>query len=267
VDDVLGLSGEDRHDEVVERYYELRQRKGVTRADARSEMKHRESYGLMMLRSGRADGLLSGVNKPYRETLEPALEIIGVEESINRASGAYIVMSEDGAKFFADTTVNISPDAETLAEIAINTADLALAFDMEPTVAMLSYSNFGTSDHRYARQMARATKIVKSKRPDLEVDGEMQIDVAIDEKLREETFGFAEIDSDANVFVFPNLDAGNIGYKLMYKLAGAEVIGPILLGMDQPVNVLALGSSVNSIVNLAVITALKARVDWQQPPE
>ena len=215
----------------------------------------------MMLRTGRADGVVAGVTRPYAETLRPALEIIGVEENVERASGAYIVMSDDGIKFFADTTVNISPGSETLAEIAINTAELAESFEIDPTVGMLSYSNFGTSDHQYARQMAEATEIVKRRRPDLDIDGEMHIDVALDEELRDANFPFAELEENANVFIFPNLDAGNIAYKMMNRLAGDEVIGPILLGMNQPVNVLELGCSVNSIVNLAVITSLRAQID------
>ncbi len=259
--DVLDHFDDPRFEEMAEKFYRLRQRKGVTLADAKSAMKHRELFGLMLVRDGQADGLLSGVTRPYQEMLRPALEIIGVQEEFDRAAGTYIVMSDDGVKFFADATVNISPDAETLADIAINTADLAEAFDITPRVSMLSYSNFGSSEHRYAEQMARATEIVKQRQPDLEVDGEMQVDVALDAELRESTFEFTELSDDANVFIFPNLDAGNIAYKMMQHLAGAEVIGPILLGMDKPVNVIALGSSVSSIVNLTVITALKSQID------
>jgi len=255
---------DEQFDEMVESYFELRQREGVTRADARSKMRERTHYGLMMLRSDRVDGLVSGLTRPYRETLRPAFETIGIQDGVERASGAYIVMSDDGVKFFADTTVNISPDVETLAQVAISTSDLARAFDMTPRVAMLSYSNFGASDHRYAEQMAEATELVKQQRPDLEVDGEMHVGPALDEGLRASTFDFTNLTDNANVFIFPNLDAGNIGYKLMQHLAGAEVIGPILLGMNKPVNVLALGSSVSSIVNLTVITALRAQVEQDE---
>jgi len=259
--EILDHYEDDQFDEMVQRYYEHRQRKGITRAQARSKMRQRNHYGLMMLREGRADGVVSGVTRPYRETLRPAFETIGVQDRAERASGAYIVMADDGVKFFADTTVNIDPDSETIAQVAISTSELARAFEMTPRVAMLSYSNFGTSDHHCAERMAEATRIVKERRPDLEVDGEMQVGPALDEQLRAETFEFSELTDDANVFIFPNLDAGNIGYKLMQHLAGAEVIGPILLGMEKPVNVLALGSSVSSIVNLTVITALRAQVE------
>ncbi len=252
------------HDEMVQKYYELQQRNGVTHADAVSRMKHREPYGMMMLRDGRADGLLSGVNKPYRETIRPAFEIVGVEPQVSRASGAYIVMTDDGAKFFADTTVNIDPDAQTLAEVALSTAELAAAFDVEPRIAMLSYSNFGTSDHPKATRVAEAAEMVKRQRPEFEVDGEMQVDVALDEELRDTKFNFAELTDDANVLIFPNLDAGNIAYKMMKHLAGAEVIGPILLGMNKPVNVIALGSSVSSIVHLSVITVLNAQIEQNE---
>jgi malate dehydrogenase (oxaloacetate-decarboxylating)(NADP+) len=250
-----------RYDEMVQAYYERRQRHGVTENEAYSIMKHREPYAMMMVECGRADGVVSGVKKAYKESLRPALEIIGVEEDIERASGAYIVVSETGIKFFADTTVNIEPDANTLAEIAINASDLATAFDIEPRVAMLSYSNFGTSDHPMARKVSRAARILKEMRPDLPSDGEMQVEAALDADLRERDFGFSTLEGAANVLVFPDLDAGNIAYKLMYKLGEAEVIGPVLLGMAKPVNVLQRACSVSSIVNLTVITVLKSQAD------
>jgi malate dehydrogenase (oxaloacetate-decarboxylating)(NADP+) len=250
-----------RYDEMVQQYYERRQRRGVTENEAYSIMKHREPYAMMMVECGRADGVVSGVTKAYKESLRPALEIIGVEEGINRASGAYIVVGESGIKFFADTTVNIEPDAETLAEIAINASDLATAFDIDPRVAMLSYSNFGTSDHPMARKVSRATEVLKRMRPDLPSDGEMQVEAALDEELRERDFGFSELEGSANVLIFPDLNAGNIAYKLMYKLGEAEVIGPVLLGMAKPVNVLQRACSVSSIVNLTVITVLKSQAD------
>ena len=214
---------------------------------------------MLMVEQGRADGVVSGVTKPYGESLTPALRIIGVEDGVNHASGMHLIVTRRGPLFFADTTVNIEPDAEALAEIAISTADAARLFDIEPRIAMLSYSNFGTSRRDQAKKVARATQLVKQRRPDLNLDGEMQVEFAADEELRRQKFEFSTLEGDANVFIFPDLNSGNIGYKLLHRFSSAEVIGPILLGMRRPVNVLQLACSVNSIVNLTVITCLRAQ--------
>jgi malate dehydrogenase (oxaloacetate-decarboxylating)(NADP+) len=248
-----------KRQDTIERFYEMRQRKGVTLPEAEGVMKHRPYYAMMMLNEQRADAVVSGLQASYAESIRPALEIIGVSQGVQRASGAYIAVTESGVKFFADTTVNIAPSPQTLAEIAINTAELAKTFDIEPRVAMLSYSNFGNSGHERATDVAEATRIVKQRRSDIEVDGEMQVGVALDEKLRRETFDFAELTDDANILIFPNLDAGNIAYKLVDHLGDAELIGPVLLGMNKPVNILQRACGVTSVVNLAVITALRAQ--------
>ena len=248
-----------KRQDTIERFYEMRQRKGVTLPEAEGVMKHRPYYAMMMLNEQRADAVVSGLQASYAESIRPALEIIGVSQGVQRASGAYIAVTESGVKFFADTTVNIAPSPQTLAEIAINTAELAKTFDIEPRVAMLSYSNFGNSGHERATDVAEATRIVKQRRSDIEVDGEMQVGVALDEKLRRETFDFAELNENANILIFPNLDAGNIAYKLVDHLGDAELIGPVLLGMNKPVNILQRACGVTSVVNLAVITALRAQ--------
>ena len=246
-------------DEMVEIYYKMRQRKGVTRADAHSHLRHREVFGMLMVNEGCADGIVSGLTKPYRESLTPALQIIGVQNRVSRAAGMHLVVTRRGPMLFADTTVNIEPDAETLAEIAIATADVARMFDFEPNVAMLSYSNFGTSRRPQAERVAEATEIIKERRPDLNVDGEMQVEVAADPELRREQFEFSTLKSEANVFIFPDLNSGNIGYKMLDQFSGADILGPMLLGMRRPANVLEMACSVNSIVNLAVFTCLHAQ--------
>jgi malate dehydrogenase (oxaloacetate-decarboxylating)(NADP+) len=202
---------------------------------------------------------VTGLTKNYAQSLRPALEIVGTEEPVSRAVGVYVVFTDHGLKFFADTTVNIDPDEDALAHIAIHTADFARSFDVRPRVAMLSYSNFGQSRHPMARKVSRATQLIKAKRPDLIVDGEMQVIPALDEDLRENTFDFSTLEDEANVLIFPDLNAGNISYKLLSQLGNAEVVGPILLGMKRPVNVLQRASSVSSIVNLTVITAIQAQ--------
>lgn len=257
--ELLDPDQDPRFDEMVDAYHKIRQRKGVTYADARSHLRGREAYGMLMVQQGRADGVVSGVTKPYRESLRPALEIIGVEEGVKKASGMHILVTRRGPLLFADTTVNIEPDAETLAEIAIATADMAPMLDIKPRIAMLSYSNFGTSRHEDARRVAKATEIVKARRPELNIDGEMQLEFAADAELRDEKFDFSSLDGDANVFIFPDLNSGNIGYKLLHQFGNAEIIGPVLLGMKRPVNVLQIASSVSAIVNLTVMTCLRAQ--------
>ncbi len=258
--EVFDPTEDERRDEMICALYDLRRRKGVTLAEAKSRMKQPEVYAMMMLESGRVDGVVSGLTKAYRESMRPALRVVGVAEGVERAAGAYVVVSrEHGVKFFADCTVNIDPDAQTLAEIAEKTSELAHALDVDPKIAMLSYSAFGTSRHPEATKVAEATRLLKKRRPGLHVDGEMQVDAALDPGLREESFDFAELTGEANVLVFPNLDAGNIAYKLVDKLCDADVIGPVLLGMKKPVNVLQRGASVASIVNLTVLTVLNAQ--------
>jgi malate dehydrogenase (oxaloacetate-decarboxylating)(NADP+) len=247
------------YDDMLERLYRQRQRHGVSRAEAVSMMKHRTIYSMMMLNEGRVDGMVAGVTKNYTQTLMPALQLVGTRERTPTAAGVYIVITDDGFKFFADTTVNIDPDPETLARIAIETADMARQFDVKPRIAMLSYSNFGHSDHPSARRMSKATRLVKERRPDLVIDGEMQVDPALDPDMRGETFDFSTLEGSANVLIFPNLDAGNISYKLLKHLGNAEIIGPILLGMRCPVNVLQRASDVASIVNLTVMTVIQAQ--------
>lgn len=248
---------DDRFQEMVDLLYQKRQRHGVTRDEARSMLKHRQNFGMVMLQANRADGLVSGLTKNYADSLRPGLEIIGTQK--NRAFGVHIVLTKTGLTFFADTTVNIDPDAETLAHIAEHTADFARTFDTVPQIAMLSFSNFGQSKAPTAQKVAEATKILRKRRPDLHVDGEMQVDPALDVSWRNQTFDFAELPGRANVLVFPVLDASNAAYKLMRHLGGAEVLGPILLGMNKPMNILDRSGSVTSIVNLATLTVIEAQ--------
>ncbi len=248
---------DDRYEEMVDRLYQKRNRRGVTRDEAESLLRHREDYAMVMLDAGRADGLVSGLTKNYGDSLRPGLEIVGTRKQ--RAFGVHLVLTKTGITFFADTTVNIDPDATTLAHIAEQTADFARTFDIHPQVAMLSYSSFGQSDDARARKVAEAAEILRKRRPDISIDGEMQVDPALDVDWREEAFDFARLEGRANVLVFPVLDASNIAYKLMRHLGGAEVIGPILLGMNKPMNILDRAGSVTSIVNLATITVIEAQ--------
>jgi malate dehydrogenase (oxaloacetate-decarboxylating)(NADP+) len=244
----------------VEKYWRQRGRRGVNRALAQRHMKRHLQFGLMMVHEGDADGLVSGQTREYPETIRPALQIIGTRPEYRRVVGMYMMILKGGAvKFFADATVNVAPTDETLAEIAIQVADAVKELGITPHVAMLSYSNFGSARYDQAERVAKATEMVRQRRPDLEIDGELQADVAVDYEMLKEEFPFTSLTEAANVLIFPNLSAGNVSYKLMQKLGGAEAVGPILLGMKKPVTVLALGSAANTIVNMTAFTVMKAQ--------
>jgi malate dehydrogenase (oxaloacetate-decarboxylating)(NADP+) len=244
----------------AQRFWEIRRRRGVTLDEARRRMRTRSYFAPIMLDQGAADGLVTGLTTGYAQAVRPALEVIKTRPGAG-AAGVYIVVTKNDFKFFADCTVNIDPTAEELAEIAVATSELARYFDVVPRVAMLSYSTFGSASGPSARKVSQATALVRQRKPDLEVDGEIQVYLATLEEVRKPEFPFSTLKENANVFVFPNLDAANIAYQMLENVGGAEVIGPVLLGMQRPVNVLQMGTSVQSIVNLAAITALRAQGD------
>jgi malate dehydrogenase (oxaloacetate-decarboxylating)(NADP+) len=245
-----------------ERYCELvlekRSRRGLTLPDIRNLLRGRNYFAMAMLVAGDVDGAVTGQTMNYADAIRPALEIVGLREGVKRAAGMYMVISKNAVKFFADTTVNLEPDEETIAEVATVCADSVRELGVEPRIALLSFSNFGSVRHPDAEKMARATELVRSLRPDLEIDGEMQANVALDADLLKELYPFCHLKGEANVLIFPNLDAGNIAYKLMERFGGAEAIGPILMGLKKPVTVLQRACSVGSIVHNTTITAVKA---------
>ncbi|HET9555394.1 MAG TPA: NADP-dependent malic enzyme [Anaeromyxobacteraceae bacterium] len=244
----------------INRFWQLRQRRGVTYEEARRKLRIRNYFGSVMVELGDADGLITGLTTGYADAIRPPLEVIKTRVG-KQAAGVYIVVTKNDFKFFADCTVNVDPTPEALAEIAIATADLARYFDVTPRVAMLSYSSFGSAAGASPRKMRQATDLVRQRRGDLEVEGEIQVDIATAAETRSAEFPFSTLKDDANVFVFPNLDAANIAYQMLERIGGAEVIGPVLLGMHKPVNILQMGCSVPAIVNLAAITALRAQGD------
>ena len=248
----------DKFANYAQAFYALRQRSGVSWAEALYRVRQRNTFAAMMLQEGLVDGLVTGLTRTYPEAIRPSLEIVRTQEG-RRASGTYIVAFKDSLKLFADCTVNADPNAEELADIAISTAELARAFELTPRIAMLSYSNFGTDRVGSPLKVRRAVQLVRERRPDLECEGEMQVDPAVVRSVREAEFPFARLGGDANVLIFPDLNSGNIGYKLLWRLGGAEVIGPVLMGMAKPVNVLQQGASVQDVVNLAAMTAVRAQ--------
>jgi malate dehydrogenase (oxaloacetate-decarboxylating)(NADP+) len=247
-------------EEYVERYYAQRQRKGIDLKEARRHMRWRNHFGMMMVLGGRAAGIVSGINAHYPEVVRPALQILGLLPGVRRTAGMYLVLHHQrGMLLFADTTVTLDADADALADIAEMVADAASTFDVTPRVAMLSMSSFGSVRHPEATKVARATEILRKRRPELEVEGEMQVNVALDYALAQETFPFSRLTGPANVLVFPNLDAGNIGYKLMRELGNQTVVGPVLLGMAHPVTVLERDCDVDTIVLMTALTVVQAQ--------
>ncbi len=249
----------ERLDEYALQFYKLRCRKGITLQEARHLLRYNPNYfGAMMVKMCDADGLVGGVNQHYPDTIRPALQTLPLEKDVSVIAGVYMMVFPKDVMFFADTTVNIDPTAEQLAEIAICTADTAKQLDIEPRIAMLSFSNFGSTRHPRSDKVALATRIVKQRRPDLIIDGEMQADTAVVPEILNGVYDFNTLKHKANILIFPSLEAGNIAFKLMSRLGGARAIGPILMGTSEAIHVLQRNCDVEDIVNttsLAVVDA------------
>jgi malate dehydrogenase (oxaloacetate-decarboxylating)(NADP+) len=249
---------EETKERYAQEFFRLRQRKGVTLAEARERMRQPIYYGCMMVRKGDADGLVAGEDMYYPETIRPALETIGTAPGVKKVAGLYLMVLEDRLLLFADTTVNIDPDAETLAEIATLAASLAAKLGISPCLGMLSFSSFGSVRSPQSDKVRRAVELVKRQHPELEVEGEMQVDVAVLPNIRD-IYPFASISGPANVLIFPDLNSANIAYKLMARLGGAEAIGPVLMGMARSVHVLQRGSTAADILNLTAVAVVDAQ--------
>jgi malate dehydrogenase (oxaloacetate-decarboxylating)(NADP+) len=248
--------------------FQKRQRKGINKYESLKLMRTQNYFGAMMVETGEADAMLSGLTRNYADGIRPAVQIIGTEEGVKKIAGMYLLLTKKGPLFLADTTVNIKPTAEEIADITLMVAKEVRNFNIEPRIAMLSYSNFGSSDTEEAKMMAEATKIVKQRNPSLIVDGEMQGMLAFNKDILKENYPFSDlVDVDVNVLIFPNLTAGNVAYHLLKEIGGVDIIGPILLGLKKPVNVLQLGSGVRNIINMATVAVvdaqLKSRVDTE----
>lgn len=241
-------------------YFLKRQRKGITYNDAIHDMRSRNHFGAMLVDQGHADAMVSGITKNYAAPIKPALQIIGMQEGVKKAAGMYMVTTKRGTFFFADTTVNINPTTEDLVDITLITAQAIRNFGIEPRIGMLCYSNFGSRKDQSPNKVRAAVDFLHKNHPDLIVDGEIQANFAVNNELMKEQFPFSKlVDQNVNTLIFPNLSSGNIAYKLMQELGGAEVIGPILLGMKKPMHVLPLGCSVSEIINLATIAVIDAQ--------
>lgn len=239
--------------------YAKRQRKGLTQYESAHKMRDRNYYGAMMVEAGEADAFISGITRNYPETIKPALQSIGTEDGVNKIAGMYIVNTKKGPLFFADTTINVNPTAQDLADIAVLTAKAVSRFKIKPRLAMLSFSNFGSSDYEEAKKVSKAVEILHAEHPEIIVDGEVQANFAMNKELLNEQFPFSTLaNKNANVLIFPNLSAGNIAYKLIQEVSDSEAVGPILLGMKKPVHILQLGCTVREIVNMVTIAVVDA---------
>ncbi|MEI6583533.1 MAG: NADP-dependent malic enzyme [Chitinophagia bacterium] len=242
-------------------FFKKRQRKGVNHYESMKMMKDRNHFGCMMVETGDADAMLSGLTKNYAEAIRPALQIIGTEEGVKKIAGMYLLLTKKGPLFLADTTVNFNPTAEELADIAQMVAKEVRNFNLTPRIALLSYSNFGSSDSPEARLVADATKLLKQRNPSLIVDGEMQGSMAFNKEILRDNYPFSDlVDQDVNVLIFPSLTSGNVAYNLLKEVGGADAIGPILLGLKKPVHVLQLGSTVRNIINMATVAVMDAQL-------
>jgi len=239
-------------------FYELRQRRGLTLGQAQQRAREPNTFGMLMVQQGDADACVAGLTYEYPEVIRPALQIFHTRSGVSKAAGAYLVIAKDNVYIFTDATVNIDPSSEDLAEIAVLAADLAEKLNLKPRVALVSFSNFGSAPHPLSNKVRRAVELVRARRPELAVDGEMQADVAVTPELIEARYPFSKVKS-ANVLVFPDLEAANVAYKLMRRLGGAQTIGPILLGVGAPVHVLQAGDGVDEVVSIAAVAVIDAQ--------
>lgn len=255
---IIDPESSDKRIQYADAFFKKRSRKGSILKDTQSLMKKENYFGSMMVELGEADALISGLTTSYPTTIRPALHCIGMKEGLKVVSGLYIVFAKQDVYFFADTTVNVNPTAEQLAEIAICTADTVKEFDVVPKIAMLSFSNFGSAPYPESIKVKQATELVKKLRPDLMIDGEMQADTAVVPEIRDTEFPFSTLKGRPNVLVFPDLNSGNIAYKLMARIGQASVVGPILMGMKKPIHVLQRGATVDDIINMTAIAVAEA---------
>ncbi|MDF2435942.1 MAG: NADP-dependent malic enzyme [Bacteroidota bacterium] len=258
--DPRSKSEEERRYAYGDLFFKKRQRRGFTLYEARKIMKERNHFGAMMVETGAADAMISGLTRKYADPIRPALQIIGVQEGASRVAGMYIVNTKQGPFFFADTTMNVNPTVQELVDIAVLTAKSVKQFNITPRVALLSYSNFGSSEGELPNKVRDAVQILHKEYPGMIVDGEMQANFALNNELLKEQFPFSDlVDKKVNTLIFPNLASGNIAYKLIQEMGGAEAIGPVLIGMKKPVHILQLGSSVREIVNMVTIAVIDAQ--------
>jgi malate dehydrogenase (oxaloacetate-decarboxylating)(NADP+) len=251
---------DERREQFAQILFEKRKRKGLSMFESRRLVRDRNYFGSIMVEVNEADALISGLTRDYSKTIAPALQVIGVEEGINKVAGMYIILSKKEPYFFADTTVNVNPTTEELTDIIGLTARAVRFFDTEPRIAVLSYSNFGSNNGEVPEKARRAAELAKERYPHVLIDGEMQANTALNVALLQEHYPFSELaEKGANTLIFPDLASGNIAYKVLQEIGGSEAIGPVLMGMRKPVHILQLGSSIREIVNMVAIAVVDAQ--------
>jgi len=259
--DPKDIKQETQRHEYGDLFWEKRKRKGITQFEARKLMRERNYYGSMMVEMGDADALISGITRNYRATIKPALEVIGREDGVSKVAGMYIMRTKKGTLFLADTTINLDPTAEEIADLSAMIAKKVKQFKVKPRVALLSYSNFGSTRTKDSKKMAKASEILKEEYPNLVVDGEIQGDFALDTEKMQRIFPFSPLaEESANTLIFPNLNAGNMAYKLIQEIAEVDSIGPVLVGMKKPVHILQLGCTVREIINMVTLSVVDAQI-------
>ena len=259
--DPKAISQEKKRNEYGDILWEKRKRKGLTQFEARKLMRERNYFGSMMVENGEADALISGISRNYRTTIKPALEVIGKRDDVNKVAGMYIMNTKKGTLFLADTTINTNPSALELVDMSEMIAKTVKKFNITPRIALLSYSNFGSTRTEGSSKMAKATVLLKERNPNLIVDGEIQADFALDNEKTADIFPFSELaEEQANTLIFPNLESGNLAYKLIQEVAEADSIGPVLVGMKKPVHILQLGCTVREIINMVTLSVVDAQI-------
>ncbi len=259
--DPKAISQEKKRDEYGDILWEKRKRKGLTQFEARKLMRERNYFGSMMVENGEADALISGISRNYRTTIKPALEVIGKQDDVKKVAGMYIMNTKKGTLFLADTTINTSPTAEELVDMSEMIVKSVKKFNITPRLALLSYSNFGSTRTEGSSKMAKATVLLKERNPNLIVEGEIQVDFALNSEKTAGIFPFSELaEKQANTLIFPNLESGNLAYKLIQEVAEADSIGPILVGMKKPVHILQLGCTVREIINMVTLSVVDAQI-------
>jgi malate dehydrogenase (oxaloacetate-decarboxylating)(NADP+) len=256
---VLFRSKSPLYDEFTEKLYQMRARRGWSWDETRRQLGSRYVFGAMMVLEGLVDGQVHGIDRTYPDAIRPVLQVIPKRKGVSKVSGPYLMIMRSRTMLFADATVNINPSSEDLAEIALLSAEVAEFLDMTPKVAMLSFSNFGSTPHPDARRVERAVNLALEQRPDLIIDGEMQADAAVDEERLKKHFPFNRLGGPANVLVFPELSAANVAYKLLDRLGGAKAVGPLLMGLTKPFNVLQRGTDMENVVNVIALTVAQAQ--------
>lgn len=250
----------ERLERYAREFFEMRKRKGFTEYEASKIMRERNYFGAMMVQSGDADAMISGTTRKYSDVLRPALQVVGTQKDVDRVAGMYVLITKRGPIFLADTTVNFDPSAEEIADMTNNIAKMVRKFKVNPKIALLSYSNYGSAEGKDAKKMAKAVEIIHEKYPTLIVDGEVQANFALNNDLMNEKFPFSELaNKEVNTFIFPNLSSGNIAYKLLQEMTDAEAIGPVLVGLRKSIHVLQLGASVREIVNMVKVAVVDAQ--------